>query len=212
MKLKYLGICGVISLLSYTAMVLFSPLAFPGYDWVKDAVSELTAEDAPSLKLANQLNSLFGPCGIVSIMAVCVTSNQVKSKTFRIGILLFGAMMWVTTVGYSMFPYVNNEGKFYFQNIMHIIVTVLVVLLSIVSLIVIFIGSRYDKSQRIIGILALVALGFMFIGSIGTNVFKSAFGVFERFSTFSVVVYNTCLGVWLLMDKFNNDRDILKNT
>ncbi len=31
MKLKHLGICGIVSLLSYTAMVVFSPLAYPGY-------------------------------------------------------------------------------------------------------------------------------------------------------------------------------------
>lgn len=34
MKLSKLGICGIISLLSYTAMVVFSPLAYPGYDWM----------------------------------------------------------------------------------------------------------------------------------------------------------------------------------
>ncbi len=32
MKLSKLGICGIISLLSYMAMVVFSPLAYPGYD------------------------------------------------------------------------------------------------------------------------------------------------------------------------------------
>jgi hypothetical protein len=31
MKLSKLGICGIISLLSYTASVVISPLAYPGY-------------------------------------------------------------------------------------------------------------------------------------------------------------------------------------
>lgn len=38
MKLRHLGIFGIISLLSYTAMVVFSPLAYPGYDWLSMAV------------------------------------------------------------------------------------------------------------------------------------------------------------------------------
>ena len=52
MNLRKLGIFGLISLLSYTAMVVFSPLAYPGYDWMSMAVSDLTAEGAPSLQLA----------------------------------------------------------------------------------------------------------------------------------------------------------------
>ena len=47
MKLSKLGILGLISLLSYTAMVVFSPLAYPGYDWMTMAVSELSAVGAP---------------------------------------------------------------------------------------------------------------------------------------------------------------------
>ena len=41
MKLKHLGIFGVISLLSYTAMAVFSPLSYPGYHWLSMAVSDL---------------------------------------------------------------------------------------------------------------------------------------------------------------------------
>ena len=32
--MKRLGAFGIISLLSYAAMVVFSPLAYPGYDWL----------------------------------------------------------------------------------------------------------------------------------------------------------------------------------
>ena len=71
-RVRMFGILGVISLLSYTAMVVFSPLAYPGYDWLSMAVSDLGAEGAPSEQLASQLNALFGPCGLVSIMFVCV--------------------------------------------------------------------------------------------------------------------------------------------
>ena len=45
-RLSKLGICGMISLLSYTAMVVFSPLAYPGYNWMAQAVSDLSGSDA----------------------------------------------------------------------------------------------------------------------------------------------------------------------
>ena len=102
MKLSKLGICGIISLLSYTAMVVFSPLAYPGYDWMTMAVSDLSAEGAPSAALAGQLNALFGPCAVVSIMAVCVAAAGLTSRLLRIGIYCFAVMEWLCNVGYKI--------------------------------------------------------------------------------------------------------------
>ena len=51
--LNYCGLLGVAAFLSYTAAVVFSPLAYPGYDWMAQAVN------APSLQLWNQLSSLY---------------------------------------------------------------------------------------------------------------------------------------------------------
>ena len=49
--IQKLGLLGIVSLLSYTAAVVFSPLAYPGYDWMAQAVSDLSAADAPSLEM-----------------------------------------------------------------------------------------------------------------------------------------------------------------
>ena len=35
-----LGLLGVVSFLSYTAAVVFAPLAYPGYNWMAQAVSD----------------------------------------------------------------------------------------------------------------------------------------------------------------------------
>ena len=48
-----LGLLGVVSFLSYAAAVAFAPLAYPGYDWMAQAVSDLSAANAPSLALWN---------------------------------------------------------------------------------------------------------------------------------------------------------------
>ena len=41
--LNYCGLLGVAAFLSYTAAVVFSPLAYPGYDWMVQAVSDMNA-------------------------------------------------------------------------------------------------------------------------------------------------------------------------
>lgn len=51
--LQKFGILGLISLLSYTAAVVFAPLAYPGYNWLAQAVSDFSADSAPSRTLRN---------------------------------------------------------------------------------------------------------------------------------------------------------------
>lgn len=41
--INYIGLLGVISLISYAAAVIFAPLAYPGYDRLSMAVSDLSA-------------------------------------------------------------------------------------------------------------------------------------------------------------------------
>ena len=134
-NLKRLGVFGIISLLSYTAMVVFSPLAYPGYDWMSMAVSDLCAEGAPSEELASQLNALFGPCALVSVMAVCVGITGCKVRSLKLGIYCFTAMEWVCNVGYEMFPWMSGAAATEPQNVMHFIVTILIVALSLAALI-----------------------------------------------------------------------------
>lgn len=151
--INWLGLLGVISLLSYTAAVIFSPVAYPGYDWIAQAVSDLSANNAPSKMLWEQLSSLYGVCGIVSIMMVCVFVQGKLNKTIRIGIYLFTVINWISNVGYAMFPLSDSGNAGAFQDIMHIyVVTVLVVLFSIISLVVIMIGGYRDKNYRSIAI------------------------------------------------------------
>ncbi len=204
MKLSKLGICGIIGLLSYTAMVVFSPLAYPGYDWMSMAVSELGAVGAPSQGLATQLNSLFGPCSVVSIMAVCVAVAGSKTKKLRLGVYLFAAMEWLCSVGYECFPWISDAEGLVFQNIMHLLVTILVVVFSIASLILIALGAKQD-GKKSLAIWAAACLGAMFIGAIGINTMpETVFGIFERISTFSAVVFNAVMGWYLLTGRFEN--------
>ena len=202
MKLTKLGICGIISLLSYTAMVVFSPLAYPGYDWLSMAVSDLSAVGAPSAELAGQLNALYGPCGLVSIMAVCVASQNLKTKVLRLGIYFFAAMEWISDVGYKLFPWVADADSSHPQNIMHLIVTALVVIFSLAALILSIIGAKKEGMKSLF-IWACVCLTAMLLGPVGTGIMpKAVFGLFERFSTFSAVTFNAVLGTLLLLGKF----------
>ena len=85
--IQWLGLTGVVALLSYTAAVLLSPLAYPGYDWMAQAVSDLSADTAPSKMLWNQLAAPYNICGVVC--ATCVPPMY-PSKRSRPGCFALG--------------------------------------------------------------------------------------------------------------------------
>ena len=200
-RLRLLGLLGVISLLSYSAFVFISPFFYPGYDWLSSAVSDLCAADAPSLSVANRLNALFGPCGVVSATAVWVASARNKSKLLKSGVSSFLIMEWVCYVGYELFPWVSGDSFSSFGNIMHLLVTVLVVLFSILSMVLIALSGRKSGIPSL-SVWALSALLTMTIGAIGSGLMpKAVFGLFERFSTFSTVIFNAILGLYLFSGK-----------
>ena len=196
--MNYCGLLGIVALLSYTAAVVFSPLAYPGYNWMAQAVSDLSASNAPSLGLWNQLSSLYNICTLICAMMVCAGIQGKGSRLLRSGIYLFTAMEWISAVGFSMFPLSDSGYAGTFQDKMHILSTILVVLLSIVSLVMLIIAGTKRKEYRSFGLFAGIALGMMLVGALGMNIVpKEYFGVVERFSVFAAVGYNAVLGIEL---------------
>ena len=200
--LQRLGLLGVVSFLSYTAAVVFAPLAYPGYNWMAQAVSDLSAANAPSLALWNQLSALYNVCEVVCVTVVCIGIQGRKTKLLRSGIYLFAVMEWISAVGYRMFPLSDSGYAGTFQDVMHLAVTALVVLLSIVSLVIIIVAGAKSKSCRSYGVCAAVALAMMLVGAMGMKIVPAAyFGVVERFSVFAATGFNAALGIHLFCMK-----------
>ena len=198
------GLTGVISLVSYALAVIFAPLAYPGYNWMAQAVSDLSAETAPSRLLWNQLAAAYNVCSPVCMMCVSifVSDKKVSTKLFRLGIYLFAIMNWISAIGYRMFP-LTDSGKEIstFQEKMHIVITIAVVLLSISSLTILIVAGFKKNGMKGIGIWASIALAMMLIGAIGKSaVSPDYFGIVERFSVFAAVGFNAVLGAYLFMD------------
>ena len=191
-----LGLLGVVSLLSYAAAVIFSPLAYPGYDWMAQAVSDLSAANAPSLWLWNRLSSLYNACELVCVMMVCAAMQGRKTKLLRTGVGLFAAMEWVSAVGFRMFPLSDSGYAGAFSDRMHLLVTAAVVALSIVSLSLILAAGIKDRGCRVYGVCAGAALGMLLVGALGMKLVPAAwFGVVERFSVFAATGFNAALGL-----------------
>ena len=207
--LQILGLTGVISFLSYAAAVIFSPLGYPGYDPMKQAVSDLSAANAPSLALWNALSSFYNVCEVLCATVACVGIQRKDTKILRIGVYLFAVMEWVSAVGYRAFPLSESGFAGMFQDVMHMVVTGVVVALSIASLTVIIIAGAKSIECRSYGICAAVALGMMLIGALGVKLVPAEyFGVVERFSVFAATGFNAALGLHLFFSKSDESQAI----
>ena len=207
--INWIGLLGVAAFISYAAAIIFSPMAFPGYNWMEQAASDLSADSAPSRHLWDQLSAIYESGSVVcaTCVTIFVSERKISTRLFRLGIYLFTIMNWISKVGYQMFA-LSDAGKDIsgVQEVMHMIVTAFVVVLSIVSLILLIIAGCKNKKVRGIGIWAAIALALMFMGPIGMAAFpQEYFGIFERFSTFAAVGYNAVLGVYLF-NGFKNAR------
>ena len=206
--IQKLGLLGIVSFLSYTAAVVFSPLAYPGYNWMAQAVSDLSAADAPSLALWNQLSALYNVCEVVCATVVCIGMQGRKTKLLRTGIYMFAVMEWISAVGYRMFPLSSSGYAGAFQDIMHMVITAAVVLLSIISLVLIIIAGIKNKACRSYGICAGIALFMMLVGAMGMKIVPADyFGIIERFSVFAATGFNAALGFHLFCMKPNEIKE-----
>ena len=200
--IQKLGLLGIVSFLSYTAAVVFAPLAYPGYNWMAQAVSDLSAANAPSLALWNRLSAFYNVCEVVCVTVVCIGIRGRRTKRLRAGIYLFAVMEWISAIGYRMFPLSDSGYAGAFQDVMHMVVTAVVVLLSIVSLTVIIVAGIKSKNCRSYGVCAAVALAMMLVGAMGMKIVPAEyFGVVERFSVFAATGFNAALGIHLFCQK-----------
>lgn len=198
--IQKLGLLGIISFLSYTAAVIFAPLAYPNYNPMAQAVSDLSAANAPSLQLWNQLSALYNVCEVVCATVVCIGIQGRKTKLLRAGVYLFAVMEWISAVGYRLFPLSDSGYAGAFQDVMHMVVTALVVLLSIVSLSVIIAAGVKSRNCRSYGMCAEIALLMMLVGAVGMKLVPADyFGVVERFSVFAATGFNAALGIHLFL-------------
>lgn len=115
-------------------------------------------------------------------MMVCLGIQKKGTRLLRSGVYLFTIMEWVSAVGFGMFPLSDSGYAGTFQDQMHILSTVIVVLLSIISLILI-----------------------IMVGALGMNIVpKEYFGIVERFSVFAATGFQAVLGMHLYRMELNN--------
>ncbi len=196
-RIQWLALMGLVGTIFYFLHVILGEMNYPGYNPLAQAVSALTAATAPSRRIASAYSTVYAFFTVAACTLLCVFYQGRVNRVFRLGIYLFAVMEWISAIGYTLFPLSGSGYDGTFQDVMHMVVTAFVVLLSIASMILIAVGCFRSKVHKRFGIFSIAVLGIMALGSIATGVAPIGyFGVAERLSVYSVVVYSAVLSLF----------------
>ena len=197
--INWLALSGIFSIVFYLLHDIVGAMNYPGYNWMSQAVSDLTATDSPSFVIASGFVTVYKILSCLCSALLCILIKNEKKKSLRLGIYLFSIMNFISAIGYALFPLSSSGFDGSIQSIVHVyVLTAVVVLLSIISLIIIAVGSlKGENKHKLLGMIAMMSLVLMFIGTVGSqSAPKEIFGIFERFSTYSAVIFTGILGLY----------------
>jgi len=202
---KLIPLLGIFSVIFYFIHVILGELFYEGYNPLAQAISDLTASNSPSRNIARPFSALFGICAVMfSIGFFAYLKNKIN-KAVTVSSFIFCIMNTISFFGYTFFPLSEAGYAGTFQDKMHMIVTVFVVILTIASLILYSIGFFMAKGHKWLGIISLCTLLILMAGAMLINILPEAyFGVTERINVYSIIIYTGILSLWMRKYSKNN--------
>jgi len=195
---KNLLICGIASTVLYISTDILAAMTSPGYSYLNQAVSELSAIGAPTRPLWLAMSFLFNPLLIAFGIGVRRAAGEKRSLRIT-GILL--AVWGVVGFLWLPFPMHLRGAERSFTDTMHIVMTGVTVLLMTA-----FIGfgaAARGKWFRIYSVLTIVLMyGFgALTGMLATRIDTGPtpwMGAFERIIVYAPMLWVLVLAVVLL--------------
>jgi len=195
---KLIPLLGIFSVIFYFLHVILGEIFYDGYNPLAQAISDLTASNSPSKNIARLFSMLYGVCAVSFSIGFFVCIKNKINKAVTVSAFIFCLMNTVSFFGYTFFPLSESGYADTFQDKMHIVVTVLVVLLTIASLVLYSIGFFRTKEHKRLGIISITTLLLLMAGAMLINTMpKEYFGVAERINVYSIILYTGILSLWM---------------
>jgi len=197
---------GIFSVILYFLHVILGEIFYEGYNPLAQAISDLTASNSPSKNIARPFSTLYGICAVIFSIGFFLYIKNKINKAVTVSSFIFCIMNIISFFGYAFFPLSESGYADTFQDKMHMIVTVFVVLLTIVSLILFFIGFFKAKGHKWLAVVSISTLLILIAGAMLINIMpKEYFGVAERINVYSIIIYTGILSLWMKKYIKNND-------
>jgi len=190
---RILSSLGMVAVIFYLIHVFLGQILDKAYNPITTDISSLTAVGAPNSELLTIFTTIYGIC--LAIFAVYMFSKSFKEyhkvTTIGYGFLLMMAIL--SLVGFYFFPLTTDKTVLNFQNTMHIAITGITVLLTILYLSLVSYGYLKKEKLKNIGIISLIAiiliLLFGVLNPISIALSLNILGLTERAVIFSLEAY-----------------------
>lgn len=147
-----LGMVGVVAYLLHT---LVGQLLWPEYNPITTDISSLTAVGAPNRGLLMAITAIYGFATILFVIGMVIKSFRKYHGAVRAGWIILLIMNLVSMFGYGLFPLSGDKTQMSFSNLMHIVVTVIVVFTTIAAGFVLTAGYWRQEKKKKLGIFTL---------------------------------------------------------
>jgi hypothetical membrane protein len=193
-----LSLFGLFGVIFYFLHIVFGRIFYEGYNPFAQAISDLTASSSPSKNIASPLSFIYGIFTVTFSVGFLVYFKGKLNKIISVGSCFFCLMTVISFLGYTFFSLSEAGYAGTFQDKMHVIVTVLVVLFTIISIIFYSIGFLKTDKYKYLGIISICTFVLLMAGAMLINtVPKEYFGVAERINVYSIIIYTGILSLWM---------------
>ena len=176
----------------YMCHVVVGRALYHGYSPKRQAISDLTAVGAPSRLVATIFTALYGACMLAFLVGFYLVFRT-------LGALFLIIMQCVSTAGYLAFPLSGSKSTATFRDKMHIVVTAVVVISSIVALVLMSVWAFGTHGPLWVGVASVVTFVLMMTGSIVSGARPQILGIGERITIYSLHAYLLALAILLLL-------------
>ncbi len=184
---------GMLSAITYFIHVILGQLLWKEYNPITTDISSLTALGAPNASLLRIFTTIYGLCFLLFTLGMLVNAIYTYHSVTKIGYVIFFIMALTTVIGYNLFPLTGDKTVMTIQNIMHIIVTIIVVFTTIASLFCIAIGYLRNDRLRTLGRIclttAILITAFGLLNPISIGLELNILGLSERLVIFTLQAF-----------------------
>jgi len=203
-------IYATLAVLSYALHVMIGSLLYEGYNPLAQAVSDLTADDAPGRVVARLFSGVYGFFSVLALVLIVRQYRLIKDKNLALALILLLCMLMISAIGYALFPLSTTGYAGSVQDVMHMVTTGFVVVLTLVS-VLLFLRYFYKINETFYVVATVVLLFILMLSPLMMVIIDQAyFGLIERFSVYGVVAYFFMV-VWyvcyhrdVVFNRFNN--------
>ncbi|MDF2543209.1 MAG: hypothetical protein K0S47_2927 [Herbinix sp.] len=201
---------GFIGVIFYLSHVFIGGAMWRGYNHVRQAVSDLTADGAPNADLLRNLAGIYAIANTIFSIGLLFYLKDRVNKVTKAGLFSFVIMELCSGVGYRLFPLAEEGTTMNFQNTMHIVITIIVVITTMAAMYLTALGMLRLEEYKKLGLLSLVSAIIITVSGISTGMVTAAgipiLGLVERINIFTLLTWVTVFSINSMTTVFRYEK------